>query len=260
MTLGLTVLGGSAAWPNPGQGCSSYLVASDNTRLLLDCGPDTLQMLRQHADYRSIDAVIISHCHADHMLDLVAYRYGLKYGPGHDDRRVPLWLPPGGIERLDMLSAALAYGSEDSSGFWTDAFELHEFDPLATLQVGNLGVSFAPTQHFVPCFAMRVSDRSGRAIGYTADAGTIDPLVGLMEDATLLVAEATERAHDDRPVEQRGHLTPEDAGRLAAACRTPALLLTHLWSERPDDEVIRAAATEFNGRISVAKPGMYVDG
>jgi len=258
MTLGLTILGGAAAWPNPGQGCSAYLVTSDDTRLLLDCGADTFLALREHTDYHALDAVVISHCHADHMLDLVPFRYGLKYGPDPVNRRTPLWLPPGGIERLDALANALAYGSEDSSGFWSDVFDVHEYEPERNLHLNGVTIEFAPTQHFVPCYAMRVNHPNGTAIGYSADTGAIEPLIAAMTGTSLLLVEATERDHGEIALEDRGHLTPQDAGRLATECGVETLLLTHVWSERADDEVIAAAALTFAGRIAVAKPGMHV--
>lgn len=259
MTIGLTVLGGSAAWPNPGQGCSSYLVTSAEIRVLIDCGPNTLLELRRHADFRALDAIVISHCHSDHILDLVPYRYGLKYGPDRTERRIPVCLPPGGVERLNLLADALAFGTEGSMGFWTDVFDLQEYDPDTDLAIGVFTIAFAPTQHFVACFAMRISSRDGSALGYSADTGSIEPLVELMRRTALVVVEATLRDHGDIPLEERGHLTPEDAGRLANACNAETLLLTHLWSERPDDAVIEAAASVFDGTILVAKPGLYVE-
>ena len=77
----LTILGGSAASPNAGMGCAGLLVLTDRTRLVLDLGPGTLQELRRHTDFRTLDAVIVSHMHVDHVLDLLALRHALAYNP-----------------------------------------------------------------------------------------------------------------------------------------------------------------------------------
>jgi len=74
-----------------------------------------------------------------------------------------------------------------------------------------------------------------------------------------LVAEATLSDDDRSAPEGRGHLTPRSAGRLAALAGAEKLILTHLWSERTDDEVIRGAADSFAGQIQVAHPGLHVD-
>ncbi len=92
----LTILGGSAASPNTGMGGSGLLVESGRTRLVLDLGPGTLQELRRHTDFRTLDAVVISHMHVDHVLDLLSLRHALAYNPIPAPVPVPVYLPPGG--------------------------------------------------------------------------------------------------------------------------------------------------------------------
>jgi ribonuclease BN (tRNA processing enzyme) len=259
MPLTVTVLGGSAAWPNPGQGCSAYLVSDGTTTVLLDCGPNTLLELRKHVDYAMIDAIVISHCHADHILDLVPYRYGLIYGPGGMQHRIPVWLPPGGNERLDMLGGAFSGQGEPHASFWEPAFDLAEYDPEAGLLIDSLRLTFAPTQHFIPCYAIRVESGDGRTLLYSSDTGSIKPILNLASGAEVVIAEATLDQVADHPEEQRGHMTPADAGRLAAAGGAHTLIVTHLWSERPDDVVSETASQVFSGRVLIAKPGMRVD-
>jgi ribonuclease BN (tRNA processing enzyme) len=259
MPLTLTVLGGSAAWPNPGQGCSAYLVSDGPTTVLLDCGPNTLLELRKHVDYATLDAIVISHCHSDHILDLVPYRYGLIYGPTTTRRKIPVWLPPGGHERMEMLGGAFSGQGEPHLSFWEPAFDLEEYDPASGLTIGDLCISFAATQHYIPCFAMRVEGPDSRTLLYSSDTGSVQPLLGIAQGAEVVVAEATLEHDDDRPEAARGHMTPVDAGRLAAAAGAHTLVVTHLWSERPDNVVERTAAEHFNGRVLIAKPGMCVD-
>ncbi len=259
MTLTLTVLGGSAAWPNPGQGCSAYLVQDGTTTVLLDCGPNTLLELRKHVDYTTLDAIVISHCHSDHILDLVPYRYGLIYGPGNSSHRIPVWLPPGGCERMEMLGGAFAGQGEPHASFWEPAFEMEEYDPAARLTIGSLRIAFAATQHFIECYAMRVEGPEHRTLFYSSDTGSVQPLLGLVQNVEVVIAEATLEQSDDKPEAERGHMTPEDAGRLADAAGAHTLIVTHLWSERPDNVVERTVSEHFSGRILIAKPGLRVD-
>jgi ribonuclease BN (tRNA processing enzyme) len=257
--VSLTVLGGSAAWPNPGQGCSAYLVQDGATAILLDCGPNTLLELRKHVDYTKLDAIVISHCHSDHFLDLVPYRYGLLYGPDRPTGQIPIWLPPGGRERMELLGNAFDGQGEPHDSFWDGAFALDEYDPAEGLAIGNLQITFAPTQHFIPCFAMRVEDANQRTLFYSSDTGSVQPLLNLVNGVEVVIAEATLEDHGNRPEAERGHMTPEDAGRLAAAAGAHTLVVTHLWSERPDNVVERKVAEVFDGRIVIAKPGIRVD-
>lgn len=258
MTFSLTVLGGSAAWPNPGQGCSSYLLRTAQQTLVLDCGADTLLELRKHVDYAAVDAVLLSHLHADHMLDLVPYRYGLVYGPVRPARPIPLWIPPGGRGTLDALGEAIGGYSEPGLSFWDGAFEIHEYEPTQPLTIGELTVEFARTQHFSECYAVRIST-GRRVFVYSADTGNIDPLVAFTAGAHLLLAEATEDATPEQPAPERGHVSPEEAGALAHLAGVEQLVVTHLWSERPDAATLAAAGRAFDGPIHIAKPGLRLE-
>ena len=103
----VNVLGSAAAGANAGSGCTGYLVRSGTTRLLVDCGPGILPELKRLTDVRLIDAIVVSHMHIDHILDLITLRAALRYAPEPYNGRIPLWLPPGGMEILDSLAAPL---------------------------------------------------------------------------------------------------------------------------------------------------------
>src|SRR5689334_13549067 len=77
----ITVLGKSLAWQDVDGACSGYLIESAQTKVLLDCGPGVFAKLRARMRYETIDAVVISHLHADHVLDLVTFASALRYGP-----------------------------------------------------------------------------------------------------------------------------------------------------------------------------------
>jgi ribonuclease BN (tRNA processing enzyme) len=258
MTLRLTCLGGSAAWPNPGQGCSSFLVESGETSILVDAGPNTLLELRKHIKYSTVDAIIISHCHADHILDLVPYRYGLVYGPEKPDRPVPLWLPPGGVQLLNRLAMALGSDAEQPAEFWTTVFEPMEYDPGDELSVGGVTISFQRTEHAVECYAMRLHGPDQASLTYTADTGSIDNLVTFAEKCDILVAEATLPESDDAQT-SAGHLMPSQAGLLASSAGVTRLVISHLWAERPDEVVMESARAKYSGEILISKPGLVID-
>src|SRR2546428_723118 len=77
----LTVLGKSPSWQDAGGACSGYLVEERDTAVVVDCGNGVFSKLRRFRDYTPVDAVIISHPHADHFLDLVPFAYALTYAP-----------------------------------------------------------------------------------------------------------------------------------------------------------------------------------
>ena len=87
----ITVLGKSPSWQDAGGACSGYLLEEDGTFVLIDCGNGVFSKLRLFRDYVDVDAVAISHLHADHFLDLVPYSYALTYAPRQQPVPVDRW-------------------------------------------------------------------------------------------------------------------------------------------------------------------------
>ncbi len=259
MTMSLTVLGGSAASVGTGQGCAGYLLASDTTRIMLDAGPGTLLELRRHTDFRTLDAVVISHLHVDHMLDAVAMRFSLAYNPVRTGKRVPLFLPPGGIDFFDKLAAVFA--TDDApEDFFRQVFEIAEFDPESPLQIGDLTLTFAPTVHFIPCWSIRVSPTEGGDFFYSADTGPSADLADISAGTAVVAIEATTPNGKEGalPWSKRGHLTATEAGELAASAGASTLVLTHMFEENDPVQSLAEASAVFTGEIVRAVPGTVV--
>jgi len=252
----VVVLGGASAAPNPGQGCSGYLVSTDHARLVLDLGPGTLPELRCHCTIASIDGIIISHLHVDHILDLVALWWGWLYHPLPLARPIPLWLPPGGIDHVTRILAAFGRADEVAA-FFTRVCSVTEFDPKQTISIAGASVSFAATAHFIPCWAIRVASAQG-AVAYTADTGPAANLVPIAHDADVLIAEAMLPlgSFDESP--NRGSSTAIEAAQLARDSGARRLVLTHLWAEYDADASRAEAAQIFSGPIEIAKRGLKI--
>jgi ribonuclease BN (tRNA processing enzyme) len=256
----ITVLGKSPAWQDADGACSGYLVEAGGLRLLLDCGPGVFAKLRCFADYAAIDAVVISHLHADHILDLVPFASGLRYAPRHqpvpvagwpgtDEPAKPLLIaPPGAREAFAHLSTAGAMRAEHIEG----AFALREYDPADTVTVGELTLRFAPVPHFIPCNAVELS-QNGARLTFSADCAPNDALTELARHTDLLLIEATlPRPEREGP---RGHLTPAEAGEHGAKARAKRLVLTH-YSDELDAEWARGEAERtFAGPVDMAAEG-----
>lgn len=250
----VTVLGGSAASPNAGMGCAGLLVRTQAATFALDLGPGTLPELRRHADFRRLDAVVVSHMHLDHVLDLLALRHALAYNPVPAPGPVPVWLPPGGA---DLLARAVApFDACDEPGRFAATVDVREYDPAGRLRIGDATVTFAPAVHYLPAWAMRVAAPGGADLGYTGDTGPSADLAGFFAGVGVLVAEATLAEPGSRPVAERGSLTGREAGELAANAGAGTLLLTHYWQEVGADAVRAQAGAVFSGRIEVAEPGL----
>jgi ribonuclease BN (tRNA processing enzyme) len=247
----MRVLGKSPSWQDAGGACSGYLVESGETRLLLDCGPGVLGKLRAVCDYAAVDAIVLSHLHADHILDLVPYASALTYGPRWAQAPAPrpaLHPPPGGGERF----AALCEAAGMSATHIASAFDVRDYDPAEPLGVGALRVRFQPVPHYVPANAIEVAE-DGRRLTFGADSGPSEELVAFARGTDLLLLEATLSEPDDG--DPRGHMTPAEAGEHGRRAGARRLVVTHISDEVDLDAARAAASAAFGGDAELAAEG-----
>jgi ribonuclease BN (tRNA processing enzyme) len=247
----LTILGRSPASPNPGEACAGYLLEAGGARVLLDIGPGVVAQLLRRNRPDDLDAVVVSHMHADHMLDLVTLRYVYPWRPRPKEERLRVVLPPGSADQ--MLDLARGVGS---ARHFEDTFRLSEHDGSSAFTFGELTLRPIETQHYIPCWGFR-TEADGRRFAYTADTAPCTGLTDLAEDVDLLLSEATLRTLDEdaAPPEPRGHLLPAEAGEIARDGGARRLMLTHLPVNGADGAWARDAAVEaYGGDVDVAEP------
>jgi ribonuclease BN (tRNA processing enzyme) len=245
------VVGSSASVPRPGRACSCHLVRARGTNVLLDMGTGALANLRLVVDYPDLDAIVITHMHADHFLDLIPLRYGLKYGPLLRDDRMPVWLPPGGEAQLRAL--ARTFSAEGPSDFLDEVFDVNEYDPDAPLEIEKLTVTFAKTVHYIDAYAVRV-ERDGVSVCYSGDTAPCASVERLARGCSLFLCEAAlGLASETGPL--RGHLSAVEAGEMAQRAGARRLLLTHYGTEFAAGELEDAARSVYHGPCAVADDG-----
>jgi ribonuclease BN (tRNA processing enzyme) len=244
------IVGSSPSVPRPDRACSSYLLRTRDASIVLDLGTGALGKLHLALDYPEIDAVVISHMHADHFIDLVPLRYGLKYGPLLRNGPMPLFLPPGGEATLRRLCSAFA--SEGSGDFLDEVFVVKEYDPSSPLAINDVTLTFRKTRHYIDTYAIRAE--CGRAsVVYSADTAPCDSVVELAHDCSLFLCEATLGLGSEDGV--RGHTSAEEAGDMARRAGARRLVLTHYGATYAADELIEAAQSVYSGRVSIADDG-----
>jgi len=238
--------------PRPGGACSSYLLRAAQTAVLVDIGSGSVGKLQTVSDCRRLDAIVITHMHADHFLDLVPLRYGRKHGPSRLEPALPLWLPPGGCA---VLAAAAAVFSPDNPHFFSETFDVREYDESQVLLVKELTLSFRRTRHYVPAFAVRVHC-GGTSIVYSADTAPCDAVVEHARHASIFLCEAALGLSAEEG--ERGHSSAVEAGEMAERAGVGRLLITHYASGVDPQALADAAARRFRGPITIAYDGLEV--
>jgi ribonuclease BN (tRNA processing enzyme) len=261
----LTVLGKSPSWQDADGACSGYLLEEGGSNVLLDCGNGVFSKLRRFRDYTRVDAVVISHLHADHFLDLVPFSYALTYAPRQQPTPVDRWpgtdqparpklyAPRGATECFRRVVGA--WGNED---LIEKAFDMREFSPDDEIEIGSLRLTFQDVPHFTETFAINIASMNGGGrITSGADCSPNEQLVEFARDTDLLVVEATLPRPERTGI--RGHLTPAEAGEHASRANVKHVLLTHVSDELDELWVRTCASRAFAGPISVAREGAVYD-
>ncbi len=260
----VTVLGKSPAWQDADGACSGFLVEHGETTVMLECGSGVFGKLRHMRDYTTVDAVVITHMHSDHFFDLIPYSYALLFAPrqqpvpvarwsGTDDPARPaLHLPPGG-----EAAGSRVTGVFDTEDLLARAFEVSEYDPRETLEIGAFGLRFCAMPHYVDSFAVEFTDPDGRRFVYGSDSCPNDAIVEFAHDADLVMLEATLPRPERTGI--RGHLTPGEAGDHAARAGAKHLVLTHISDELDALWARDEAAAVFEGAVEVAEEGAVYD-
>jgi ribonuclease BN (tRNA processing enzyme) len=245
----VTVLGCSGSVPGPDSPASGYLVEAEGYRLVLDLGHGAFGALQRYVKPSEVDAIVISHLHADHCIDLTAYIVGLRYG--HEgyvcsgpDARIPVVGVPGTRDRLEAAYDPLAR-----------KLSLHEIFTFATPTTGELGpfrMSYALMNHPTATNAVRI-EYGGRSLVYSADTGESAELVALAEGADALLCEASVSADEELVPDL--HLTGRMAGEHADKAGVERLIVTHVPPWNSIQAAADDAAAAFHGVVEVAHPG-----
>jgi ribonuclease BN (tRNA processing enzyme) len=245
----LIVLGSGTGVPYLRRGSPALAVKAAGRLILLDLGSGALRALLRHGlNFSQIDIFAITHLHPDHIGDLIPFLFASHYSLGYT-RQEPFW-----------VLAARGFGDFHGKlklafGQWVEAppglLKLRELSPSEPEEVAweGLVIKSAPANHIAGSLAYRV-EAEGKALVYSGDTDESDSLVDLAKEADLLVLEAA------NPFKVPGHLTPPEAGRLAARGKVRRLLLTHFYPPCDEVDVVALAAQEFQGEIIRAEDGL----
>lgn len=240
----LTVLGSGGAWPEPGGAASGFLIDYDGFRIVLDLGYGTCSRLLQVAAPDSIAAVVVTHEHPDHFVDVSALYRARRYG--HVTARIPLLTTAGVVDRLEMLEGSPLDDVFDSTVL------------PGSIQVGPFELRATLLPHHVPNVGVRLVGPD-LILAYTGDTGPDDGLLELGDRADLFIVEATLQGPPPHEPGRRMLMTAGEAGAWARRAGAKRLLLTHFWPGSNRQRSVAEAAATFHGNVLAATDGMIIE-
>jgi ribonuclease BN (tRNA processing enzyme) len=250
MVTRVTIVGSGTSAPQPETPASGILVETESTGILIDCGQGVIRGIMPIRDPRELDAIVVGHLHADHYIDVVSLRYLLPW-TGFTGRRLPILLPPGGLQRMAELASAIS----ERVGFFDHTFDVREYDPAGAVTIGDLELSFLAGRHYVPAWGCRLRDTAGRQIVVSGDTGPNPALVDEARGADLFVVEATLlEAGEDDP--NRGHLTVDEAVAIGRDAEVRQTILVH---HRSQNHAAVLEASRVSESVLAGRPGLVID-
>lgn len=244
----LTVLGTCGAYPGPGRAASGYLVRHQGYTVAVDLGTGVLANLQTHIDHHRVDALVLSHEHLDHWLDLYPLFMARYF---HPEPLSPLpVIAPGGVFDL-----AWKIESPEDMEDWDRLFDVRRIEPGDDFELGPFHVKTRDMRHWVQTAGFRF-EANGTALAYSADTGPTDELTALAEGVDLLLSEASWlEGQGSAPM----HLTAREAGEHASKAGVDRLLLSHFWPTNEREAYREQAAEAFDGDMVLAEEGLVVE-
>jgi ribonuclease BN (tRNA processing enzyme) len=242
----LTVLGSSGTWPPAGGATCGYLVSHEGTHVWLDAGTGTFSNLQRHIQVRDIAAIVITHGHPDHFVDVVPAFYARHYG-GLGDPHLPFYSPEGFTNAMSLLV------SEDGSDVMAEAYAFTTLRDGDRFQVGPFDIRAFEMRHVgVNALGYRI-EAGGTVFAYTGDTGPTDAVVELARGADVLMAEAS---YQDSSNLLPFHMSARQAAEHAKTAGVGRLLLTHLLPTLDPEVSLAEARSAFDGPVEIAEQGM----
>jgi ribonuclease BN (tRNA processing enzyme) len=261
-SLRLRVLGAGPAYTNrPGSSGAAYLVQTAATSVLLDLGQGSFPRLAAAVEPSTLDAVVVTHLHPDHFIDLVPLRHYLAF-QFRPPRRLRVIGPDALRDRIDALHA--------QPGFAATTLDFAPFPGRESrVAIGDLELIAAPVAHTPESHALRIAavDRKprsgsgsgfgphsiGRGLVYSGDCGRAEDLDPLIQPGDALLVEVSFGVGPVPPGAM--HL---DAGAIAGLVQrtNPGLvLLTHLQMGFDADDAVAAVQRTTTVQVRLVEPG-----
>lgn len=247
-------VGTGTVMPEGDRGMSAHFLQLGTRRVLLDCGPGTVQGLARHGlPWERLTDLCLTHFHPDHVGALPGLFFSLKHGVGPDrtERELTVWGPPGTRELFERLAGALGEFMLDP-GF---PVAVRETEPGEDEAIGDgLRLRSHATPHTDESRALRLdAEGEDASVGYTGDTGPEPAIEDFFSGVDLLVAECSlldEEVGDN-------HLSPSRVARLARGARPELLGLTHIYPHVRDNHDVSALvrAAGWSGDVRTMRDG-----
>jgi ribonuclease BN (tRNA processing enzyme) len=238
----LRILGENGPYPAPGGATTGLLLSTEQGNVLIDCGSAVFAEMTRYIGIADLDAVIITHHHADHVSDIPVLRYAVMIQRLQGGRKEPLTIYANKEPAKDFQNLP-----------FMDHVQAVPLDVNSQIELCGMTFTFANTKHAIPCLAVSAEYRGKRFV-FSGDSGLSEELERLATGADFFLCEAS-WLHKDKGPDSIGHLTAKEVGEIGKRAGVKTLCLTHIYPGYDRSLLKAEAEAEFGGEVLVAEKG-----
>ncbi len=224
---------------------ASIFIRTDRN-MVFDLGPRSLwNMERAGIDRNSISDVFLTHLHADHYSDFLIFYF--EASAFQRSNSLNVFGPPGCRK---VVGSVMGFPINESAKFRTEIREM----PGGEIMLGSTKIISRKVKHdadLKASLAYRIEYR-GKSIVYSGDSTCCPELIEICKNADIAILEA---AHIKPHAK---HMTPHEAGDVAEKAAVKKLILTHLYPDSDEADIISMAKEKFSGEVVKAEDLMRI--
>ncbi len=236
-TITVDILGYWGGFPQPSGATAGIYVFNKNTRILIDCGSGVVSKFLEHYDVLELDAIILSHHHADHAADLKILQYKMNHAirTGKRQHKLRIYAPA-------TPELSFRYIQDDFTS------EIEMYDKRTKLTIGNIDISFFENIHTIECYSITLQINETK-ITYCTDTEYQEELIDFVANSKLFIC-GTTKTEGSTHSSGKGHMSDLEAAKLASAGNVEKLVLFHLPSDANLDQMVTNAKTIYDGFVT----------
>ncbi|MCL2433073.1 MAG: MBL fold metallo-hydrolase [Clostridia bacterium] len=232
----LTVLGARGAWPSATEGTCAFLLQTGLENILVECGSGALAAVQKHIALQDIDAVVLSHLHADHACELPLLGYArARLTP---DKPVAVYAPNKPEFAWEYLQ--------------NNGHSMHAISAGDTIHIGAITIKTYNTQHPFPGVSLRF-EAENKIVAYSGDTCLTPEIQKCAQDADVFLANT---AFTQALLAAAPHLSAKDAATTAKAAKVKRLVLAHIMPTQCAEEALREARGTFAETV-IGQNGLF---
>lgn len=242
----ITLLGVDSAIPSKDSGNSCFLLEENKQVILFDCGSGAVAKLHELGKIHEVEAIVISHAHYDHVVDLMTYYYAIKLGQRdglREKKPVKVYIPRKRFGEVETEWFYVWVAEVQGKGVY-DFYYIADEERIKITQ--DIEIESSVTQHSIHGLMYKIRNEIGVQVGYTGDTGLNEKVKEFLKGCNVIVSELS--LLEKWGINNPNHMTTKDFIELGETTKSSLMIGTHMWYDQPKTEYEAEVKKYADGR------------